>query len=191
MVLKQANGVRRSSWIRLRIAIALLAVVLGVGVSYQAQAQVGPTATRNASLDLTGVKVSDLVRVYLERLDSRPYVLCPEVVSDYRVISIRTGQLRSWTVLVAALEAVGYDVKVRRGIVKVCAAEEPEEKTVIAAKKDDSVQEQVEETQAPVSKNVSVQKQAVRERVMGTAEIWLTDERPPTQLELFRKRFKR
>lgn len=73
------------------------------------------------------MKVSDLARVYLEKLDSRPYVLCPEVVADSRVVSLRTQSTRSWPVVAEALRSVGYEITERRGVVKVCAAEDREE----------------------------------------------------------------
>lgn len=80
-------------------------------------------APRDRTVDLTGVSVSDLVRLYFEKVEpGRQFVACPEVVADTRLVSIRSLDVKTAAAIEQLLSRVGYQVTSRAGVSYVCPA---------------------------------------------------------------------
>lgn len=88
------------------------------------QAQSAYTSQSQQGVDLVGVSLSDLVRIYLERLDDRSYVACAELVQDARKVSLRASHQDARTAIVGVLQVHGYGFTERGGVTYVCPAQQ-------------------------------------------------------------------
>lgn len=82
-------------------------------------------AQQGAGVDLVGVRLSDLVRLYFERLDGRNYVACGELVQDTRLVSLRAGEETSRAAIEGLLRVHGYGLTDRGGVTYVCPIAQP------------------------------------------------------------------
>lgn len=74
-------------------------------------------------LDLVGVSLADLVRLYLSRLDAqRTYVACASLVSDTRLVSVRATRSLTIPAVVGLLRRHGYSLVEQDGVTFVCPA---------------------------------------------------------------------
>lgn len=72
-------------------------------------------------MDLVGVGLADLVRLYLTRLDStRSYVACASLVADQRLVSVRAPRSLTATAVVGVLRRHGYGLVDQDGVTYVC-----------------------------------------------------------------------
>lgn len=79
------------------------------------------------AIDLTGVALSDVVRLYLDRVDKKgSYVLCPELVDDRRLVSLRTSQGLTRASLDGLLTSQGYSMEDKDGVLYICPVNQPE-----------------------------------------------------------------
>ncbi len=74
-----------------------------------------------SDLELTGVPVTDLVRVYFNQYRPGPYVVCPSVLADRRVVSVRATASNASSAVVALITSLGYTVSEKGGVVHVCS----------------------------------------------------------------------
>lgn len=82
--------------------------------------QLQPDLSSSRGIDLVGVKLSDIVRLYLERIDGRSYIACAELVQDTRLVSLRASDADSITAIAGLLRRHGYSLTEQTGIVYVC-----------------------------------------------------------------------
>jgi len=72
-------------------------------------------------LDLVGVSLSDLVRLYLSRLDpDRSYVGCASLVADRRLVSVRAPATLTVSAISGLLRRHGYVFTEQDGVTYVC-----------------------------------------------------------------------
>lgn len=80
-------------------------------------------ATDEARIDLAGVKVSELVSLYYSEFDKRAFVLCPELITDARQVTLR-GQGRELRALLRSVLAQSDWVERENdGVITVCSRE--------------------------------------------------------------------
>lgn len=76
---------------------------------------------KSSSLDLSAVPLNQFVNLYFKELTKRPYVVCNDVLSDTRLVSLRaSGRMLDESVFTLLMNSYGYDVSSRDGVVYVC-----------------------------------------------------------------------
>lgn len=81
-----------------------------------------PIQPAQQGINLTGVSLSDLVRLYLERIDGRSYVACSDLVQDARLVSMRADKGNLREAIVGVLKHHGYELTQQGGVTYVCPA---------------------------------------------------------------------
>lgn len=81
-------------------------------------------APPQASLDVTAVTLSDILRLYFGYIDPRPYAVCSEAVGDMRRVTLRAPANLTLTALKAILDLHGYAVRERGGVLLVCGKDQ-------------------------------------------------------------------
>ena len=121
-IYKLAGGVLLS-------AAAIIGLSSALSSVYPALAQVSvpqrsaspiPQQSARAGIDLTGVKLAALVRLYLEKIDGRAYVSCPELVQDGRLVSLRADGDTLRPAIIGLLQRSGYAITESAGVSYVC-----------------------------------------------------------------------
>ena len=95
------------------------------------------------SFDFKAVDVSTAISLYLSEVSQRPYMLCSDVLSDTRKVSIRaSGKALTGPLFSTLLEEHGFFASERNGILFVCRkdniADKPEETFLYRIKNRDS-----------------------------------------------------
>lgn len=94
---------------------------------------VAQAAPVESSLDLSGVSMGQAVSLYYKEISVGPYVVCADVLSDVRPVSVRAGgKVLDGPAWSALLDAYGYEAVLNHGVTVVCkrlpkAAPAPEE----------------------------------------------------------------
>lgn len=70
---------------------------------------------------MTGIPLSDLLRIYFSTGDRRSYTICSKVVSDLRRVTVRATAPKSELVLRRLLRLEGFDMRARGGVVEICS----------------------------------------------------------------------
>lgn len=107
--------------------IKLITGFLAAGMSFVvfAAAPVAPP-----TFDMQAVPLNQVVNLYYKEVTSRPYVVCNDVLTDTRLVSVRAGgKALDAAMLADILEVNGYEAKEKNGVVAVCkkADAKPEE----------------------------------------------------------------
>lgn len=71
-------------------------------------------------MDVTAVTLSDVLRLYFNAIDPRPYAVCAEAVGDMRRVTVRASSNLTFTALKAILDLHGYTVRQKSGIILIC-----------------------------------------------------------------------
>lgn len=75
----------------------------------------------SADADLVGITVSDLMRIYIDHIDkTSDIVLCPDVISDQSLVSVRSSGLRTPAAIEALLRSMSYEIQDKNGVKFVC-----------------------------------------------------------------------
>ncbi len=96
----------------------LLLVLWLVVISVSANAQ-----TRNvpSEFDFSAVPLNQVVSLYFKEVSKGPYVICNDVLTDTRPVSIRAGgQALDKAVIGLVLESFGYEARSEGGMTVVC-----------------------------------------------------------------------
>lgn len=80
-----------------------------------------PQSQAYSDLELNGVAIADLVRVYLVQYRSGSYFTCPSVLLDRRLVSVRAKAAEARSVVETMLMSMGYVITEKGGIVNVCS----------------------------------------------------------------------
>lgn len=83
------------------------------------------SAAEPASFDFQAVPVGQAVSLYYKEVSTRPYVVCNDVLSDNRMVSMRAaGKVLDGPALSAFLRAYGFEAVNEGGVVVVCKAKD-------------------------------------------------------------------
>lgn len=75
--------------------------------------------------DLRGVTVAELVSLYFQEVVKRPYLVCSDVLTDVRPVSIRAeGKALDAAMLTVLLDQHGYEARNEAGVTVVCKKRE-------------------------------------------------------------------
>lgn len=75
----------------------------------------------DSSFDFSSVPFSQVVNLYFREVSVKPYMVCNDVLSDQRHVSLRaSGKLLDAAVFGALLDAYGYEAREEGGVTVVC-----------------------------------------------------------------------
>lgn len=77
-------------------------------------------AQSQASIDLSGVKLSEVVSLYYSEFDKRPYLLCPDLINDDRKVTLRAQGKELKAALSALLSQADLVERDVGGVLSVC-----------------------------------------------------------------------
>lgn len=82
-----------------------------------------------ASFDFTSIPVGQAVSLYYKEISTKPYIVCDEVLTDSRLVSVRAaGKTLDGPAVAAFLDYYGYSAVDHGGVVVVCKKKEQVQK---------------------------------------------------------------